>query len=247
MRSSLRRKYGVVAVLDALGAANYSDPQIKEFLSARAEVNLIIKDLAKDVPKAGSFHQPSIFTFGDTIIITNELRSKKYMRAHLTVFLLLLRRYLFHSLLEGILFRGAFSVDQYFEDPGSSTVLGAAVADAASWYARSEWMGVSSTPKTNTVLDYHFHEGGSVLQKGEYVAKYDVPLNDGSTFGLYAISWPGLFFDPEILEENKKQDAEKWFFETLKDIPIPKGTEAKYENTKAFFAHVQNTMQKLTS
>jgi hypothetical protein len=243
MPKKLKRKYGVVAVLDALGAANYSDAQIKQFLSAREDVNSTIRELAKDKPRSDNFCEPSIFTFGDTIIITTELRSKKFIRTHLTVFLLLLRRYLFHSLQKHILFRGAFSIDYYFEDAGSNTVLGAAVADAASWYARSEWMGISSTPKTNSMLEYHFY-GGAAIVHDNFVLKYGVPLRDGTKFALYAISWPGAFFDNELLKEAQKQTPEKWFLELLKDIPVPRGTEAKYENTKTFFGYVQKALEK---
>lgn len=69
----LKRKYGAVILLDALGASEYSDEKIKEFLSARAEINSLMSELANAFPGAGNFKSPSIFTFGDTIIITIEL------------------------------------------------------------------------------------------------------------------------------------------------------------------------------
>jgi hypothetical protein len=69
----LRRKYGIVAVLDALGAGSYSAAQIKQFLSARADVNDTVRNFARKLPAGRSFCRPTIFTFGDTIIITAEL------------------------------------------------------------------------------------------------------------------------------------------------------------------------------
>ena len=244
MAKGLRRKYGVVAVLDALGAANYSDAQIRRFLSVRTDVNSTITYLAQDIPKGGPPFQPRIFTFGDTIIITLELRSKKYMRAHLTVFLMLLRRYLFHSFLGGVLFRGAFSIDYYFEDAGTNTVLGSAVADAASWYNRSNWVGVSSTPKTKSVLEYFYYDGRGFLEDSRHIVKYQVPMTDGTTFLLYSISWPGAFFTKEFMRHAKQEASEKWFLDLLRDLPMPAGTEIKYENTRAFFSHVQNALTK---
>ena len=112
----LKRKYCAVVLLDAFGASKYSDKKIKVFLSARAEINSIISSLSKKFPKEIRFNSPNIFTFGDTIIITIELRSKKYIRLHLFGVILLMRRYLFHSLEKGIIFRGAFSIDYYIED-----------------------------------------------------------------------------------------------------------------------------------
>ncbi|HSY43243.1 MAG TPA: hypothetical protein VK811_04990, partial [Candidatus Acidoferrum sp.] len=78
--TKLHRKYGIVILLDALGASEYSDEKIKEFLKARTEIHEIIKSLAASSKKVfGSEFKkacpPSIFTFGDTIIITIELRS----------------------------------------------------------------------------------------------------------------------------------------------------------------------------
>ena len=108
-----KRKYGVVILLDALGASRYTEEQIKQFLSSRSEINSIIKNLSTKIPmKSGDspLSPPTIYTFGDTLIITVQLRSKKYIGSHIYFITLLMRRYLFHSLQNGILFRGAFSI-----------------------------------------------------------------------------------------------------------------------------------------
>jgi hypothetical protein len=234
----VKRKYGAVILLDALGASRYTEEQIKKFLSARSEINSIVKSLATELSGKGRFHSPSIFTFGDTIIITIQLGSKKYIKAHIFGITLLMRRYLFHSLGKGILFRGAFSIGHYIEDPDSNTVMGPAVTDAASWYEQPEWMGLSCTPKTNSVLEYHF--AGSERQIDfRYLHTYDVPLKGGSTFNLHTIAWPSAFFDEHLLKVAEKSNPRKYFLEILKDLPVPKGVELKYENTKKYFAFVE--------
>ena len=235
----LKRKYGVVVLLDALGASEYSDEKIKEFLSARAEINSIINNLAKELTVEAKFPSPNIFTFGDTIIITIKLRNNKYISSDIMGVILLMRRYLFHFLDKGILFRGSFSIDFYIEDSDSNTVMGPAVTDAASWYQKSEWMGLSCTPKTNSVLEYHFSDQKGYIDNIEYTHKYDVPLKDGKKFNLYTISWPAVFHDKDILKESKKDNPRKWFLETLKDLPVPNGAEIKYENTKEYFTFVE--------
>ncbi len=234
-----KRKYGVVVLLDALGASEYSDEKINEFLSARVEINSIVSSLAKDLTGGVKFASPNIFTFGDTIIITIELRSKKYINIHIFGVTLLMRRYLFHSLDKGILFRGSFSIGSYIEDSDSNTVMGPAVTDAASWYQKSEWMGLSCTPKTNSVLEYHFSDQKGYIDNIEYTHKYDVPLKDGKKFNLYTISWPAAFHDKQLLKESKKGNPRKWFLEILKDLPVPNGAEIKYENTKEYFTFVE--------
>jgi hypothetical protein len=237
----LKRKYGAVIILDALGASHYTDGQIKEFLSARIEINAIIRNLAKKLTGKGVFASPSIFTFGDTIIITIELRSKKYIENHITGIALLMRRYLFHSLLNKILFRGAFSIGYYIEDSESNTVMGEAVTDAASWYDKFEWMGLSCTPKTNSVLEYHCPHADDDIK---FIHKYDVPLKDGKTFKLHTISWPGVFHDKHILRRGEKEDPRKWLLEILKDFHIPIGAETKIENTKKYFTFVEKELAK---
>ncbi len=237
--TKLKRKYGLVILLDALGASGYTDDQIKTFLSARSEINSIIKSLATRIPGSENFQSPSIFTFADTIIITIQLGSQKYIKQHIFLTTLLMRRYLFHSMENGILFRGAFSIGHYIEDSDSNTVMGPAVTDAASWYAQSEWMGLSCTPKTNSVLEYYYAGPGIQLDDLRYLHKYDVPLKGGSTFSLHAIAWPSAFFDKELLKRAQKSNPRKYFLEILKDLPVPKGAELKYENTKKYFTFVE--------
>jgi len=168
-----------------------------------------------------------------------ELRSKRSITDDITVVKLLMRRYLFHALESGILFRGAFSIGSYIEDARTNTVMGEAVSDAASWYDKAAWMGLSSTPRTNTVLEFHYADR---LDDSRFIHKYDVPLKSGKTFGLYAISWPGLFLDTGMLELEKKTDGRRWFLEILHKLSVPEGTETIFENTKRYFSFIESAL-----
>jgi len=246
-KNNLRKKYGIVILLDALGAASYSDKKIKSFLSARNEINkattqLCSKEMTKSLGDIGVFHVPEIFTFGDTVIITIPLKSKKHRAMHLYFFTILMKRYLFDSLANGILFRGSFSIGDYIADSDSNTVMGNAVSDAAAWYEQSEWMGLSSTPKTNFVLEHLIGEASGVnaldsfQRKGlGWLMKYNVPHKNGTTHELYSIDWATAFFDKDFLEYDGKEDPELYFLELMQSFNIPKGTELKYINTKVFF------------
>jgi hypothetical protein len=251
--SKLRRKYGVVALFDALGSRNYTDAQIKKFLAARSQINETVTDLAKQLPDLFPTERqreikgmclPTIFTFGDTIVVTIELRSQRYFRGHLLIVLLLLRRYLFHAFEEGILFRGSYSIGFYIEDASTNTVMGPAVADAAAWYDQSDWMGVASTPHTVTVLDYHSLNRASNLIHPTINCRYQVPFKDGTTRSLYCLSWPGAFFDKDMWDAKKGEEPKKYVLRILKDLPVPAGTESKYENTKRFFEFVEKEISQ---
>ena len=103
-------KYGLVILLDALGASSFSESKIREFLSCRSEVNNLINELATELKTRVPFPTPEIFTFGDTVIITCQLDDPTSRQLHIGGMLIILRRYLYHSMESGILFRGAFSI-----------------------------------------------------------------------------------------------------------------------------------------
>src|SRR4051812_16701830 len=60
---------GVIAVLDALGAASFTDPEIKQFLKSRELVLEILKNGAEQELRHIEGGQISTFTFNDTVLI----------------------------------------------------------------------------------------------------------------------------------------------------------------------------------
>jgi hypothetical protein len=241
VKESPRKKYGIVILLDALGASTFTESQIRQFLSARYDINDFIKDFPGFIKRGGikhigTFPPPAVFTFGDTVIITVPLRTKKYIYAHIIAAAMLMRRYLFHSFEEGIMFRGSFSIGYYLEDSQSNTVMGPSLTDAAAWYDQSEWMGLSSTPKTNSVLEYlaGSSEPGKALFY--YMVRYNVPLKSGETFGLYTIDWPSAFLEKSLVPEAHQKNPPSYFLDCLQNFSVPKGTEMIFENTKEYFS-----------
>jgi len=231
---SLKKRYGIVVLLDALGASSYSDDKIKKFLSVRTILNEILADEAKALGKLGEMKMPNTYTFGDTLIVTIELRSKKKIRAHIYGTIFLMQNYLYNSLKEGILLRGALSIGSYIEDYASNSVMGEAISDAASWYEKTDWIGLSSTPKTNNILEFLFENDR--LNNPLFIHYYPVPMKDGCEINLYTISWAGRFFHDLKETSNPK----KRFLELLKDQLIPPGTESKFENTKKYFNFIED-------
>ena len=233
----LRRRHGLVVILDALGASSYSTQKIKKFLSVRKNLNQILSNQAKKIAKFSRIKMPNTYTFGDTLIIVIELSSKKNIKAHIKGSIVLMRNYLFHSMKEGILFRGAFSIGSYIEEPDSNTVMGEAISDAASWYEKAEWMGLHSTPKTNNDIEYYFSPHDFDIP--EFVHYYPVPMKDGREIELYTISWAGRFFDSS---DDKSKNPKKRFLGLIKDHQVPFGAELKFENTKKYFSIIENTI-----
>jgi hypothetical protein len=239
-------KFGIVAILDALGASDYSEEKINAFLKSRADIINVTKERGH---KLGSmepvFGTPNVYTFGDTVIVTLELDKNNRTRGCVFGFAVMMSHFLFHSIQHRILFRGAFSIGNFIEDSNSNTVMGKAVTDAAAWYEKSDWMGLSCTPKTKYVLE-HYCGVPLFEEHSNYMPEYQVPLKGGRLESLYTIPWPRLFFLKEKLEEYGKENPEKWFIELLKDFDIPYGTECKYENMKKYFmAYAENERKQL--
>lgn len=230
--------------MDALGARQYSDEKIRKFLSARSDLNATLdyqaRQITNNFPRNVRPPKPVTFTFGDTLIIVCELRSKKNASTHIFMMLLLLQNYLFHSLEEGILFRGSYSIGTYIDDAKSNTVMGEAITDAASWYEKSNWFGLASTPRTNNILESCFYEE-SCIDNPLFALKYPVPMKDGREIELYTVSWPGRFF------HDGATNPEKQFIDLIKELPIPFGTEIKHTNAKKYFHHVMQRLEAQTA
>ena len=121
--------------------------------------------------------------------------------------------------------------------------MGQAVTDAASWYEQAEWMGISCTPQTNSVLEYlDTGTKDSSWVRSSYMLTYDVPLKGGSIFNLHTITWPSAFFDKGIISLFVKSNPRKYFLELMKDLTVPKGTELIYENTKKYFTFIETQL-----
>jgi len=238
MIKTIRKRHGIVVILDALGASSYSDEKIKRFLAARSFLNEVLANLSKQLNNISKLKKPNTYTFGDTLIVVQEF-GKTDIGTQLLAFFMLMQNYLYHSMEEGILFRGALSVGSYIEDNGSNTVMGEAIADAASWYEKSDWMGLSSTPRTNNFLEYYLES--SDLNDPNFIVYYPVPMKDGRKIDLYTVSWAGRFSH----DEKEVPSPRRRFLELLKDLPVPLGTESKFENTKKYFTYVETQIVEM--
>jgi hypothetical protein len=237
-KNGLKKNFGIVTIVDALGASSFSDKQIRYFLASRDEIITRFQEKS-DLGAGGilKLKTPNIFTFGDTVIITIQLNSMKNISTHLRIISYILSYFLFNSFLKGIMFRGAFSIGNYIEDVQSNTVMGQAVTDAAAWYEKSEWMGISCTPGTKNMMSYYLGQN-SFKYDGRFPV-YEIPLKDNKTIELCTIPWVEFLFEGKYLKESRQDSGEKWFFNILKDFFVVYGSELKYENTKRYFLDYQ--------
>jgi hypothetical protein len=219
-KAPLRKKWGAVAVIDALGAAKHDVAQAIGFVEQRDRILKTLKTVFKE--KAPELQLPSNYqqhVFGDTVVFSWALNREAADFGRLLYGVsLFLGVLVAKSLEKSVAWRGALSLGEYVSN--ASTILGPALADAAAWYADAEWMGILATPRaTIYMLQYASDLAFSCVE-------YEVPLK-GDACKLLAINWPLFYLAGE--------DPRCAFLKDLAHFPIPKGTEKKYQNSILFF------------
>lgn len=226
--------YGFVAILDVLGASSYNIEESVKFLEKRDTLLEKLKNVQNELMKpVQGVPQPEVAVFGDTIVFTWAVGKEQSLKL-LPGVALWLRSAIKHSLCDKLFLRGAFSIGSYiFKD---ATVLGPAISDAASWYQETDWFGVILTPACQFHLVAFLEHASQEPQLEKFTfdnlfVPYPVPLKNVTRRNMWAISWPQDFW----MKGDSELNAKAIFASLLIDIPIPKGTETKYQNSLAFF------------
>ena len=230
----MEQKQGLIAILDALGAANYSDQEIFKFLESRDLVLKLLRRKANAKEVRGGIHERVVttFTFNDTVLIvyrTEGAASLNYVKN----FCKLLRKFAVDSLVQGILFRGSLSVGKFYVEDATNTVMGAAVTDAAAWYNSADWIGINATPHATLVVQALVEQGQGDLD--HLLVDYDVPLKDRPALHLKAVNWPKAFYVEGLTPVSDGEKPRAKCLSLLTDHRLPKGTESKHFNTMVFF------------
>jgi hypothetical protein len=241
MRSPSKQLNGIVVILDALGAASYSNADIDRFLKSRSNVlNLLNRKIEGVLGKIDS-NRVMIFTFNDTILVIFKCDKNGPQLVDITNFFVILRKFLVDSMEEGILFRGSISIGSFYANEAENAVMGQAVTDAAAWYDKADWIGIHATPHA-TIIIQQLLEHDSVERK-YIILDYEVPLKGGNFIKTKAINWPKVFFVSNISPCYKEKPREK-LLEFLSLHQIPLGTESKFHNTIAFFDYAVKEIKK---
>jgi hypothetical protein len=238
----INKQFGVIAVLDALGASNYTDKDIQRFLKSREIVISLLNEKSDKMSKKLSVNRLSTFIFQDTVLIVLESDAPQPSPEEIEAFLITLRKFLVDSLVNGILFRGAFAVGAFYRDDDTNTILGEALADAASWYEKADWIGVISTPRTSLYLRYLIEKNQKSFK--HLMLDYDVPLTTGGTRSLKTVNWPKVFWVDGITPCRQGESKRETLLRLLSNYAMLGGTEKKYYASLEYFEYAMKT-QKL--
>jgi hypothetical protein len=228
----MARRTGLIAILDALGAATYSDEEIDRFLESRS----VVLDLLNEKADAGKIAKDRlrVFTFNDTVVIVYlAVPGNGVTLDDIETFAIRLRAFMMQSFQNRILFRGSLSVGSFREvDDETNTVMGQAVSDAAAWYDKADWIGIAATPHASMYIQSLVERHGKDLE--HILVDYHVPLKGRAAVNTKAVNWPKAFY-VKGLRPNPMIAARSQLLTFLSQHQAPIGTESKYSNTVAFF------------
>lgn len=232
------KKYGIVAILDALGVSNYADTEIKRFLQSRS----IVMSLLEKKSERAAKDKVTTFTFNDTVLIVLESDYSKPSAKEISQFLDILRKFFVDSLINKILFRGAFAVGSFYRDDETNTILGEAVTDAAMWYNKADWIGIISSPHTSVYIDYFLEKHQKSLK--HLILNYEVPMSDRGVRRLKTVNWPKVFWVKGVTPCQPGESKRETLFKYLSKYTMPAGTDQKYYHAIKYFDNVMKK-QKL--
>jgi hypothetical protein len=245
---SNEKKYGLVILLDALGVSALGIDDAVLFAKSRDEllssVNFWSDNSSSHSAQASAPTRDSVFTFGDTILITFPIAKTDYL-PNFERCMEWLCGFFCNALNKQIYLRGAVSLGDYYADDKTNTVIGPAVSEAAAWYEKHDWMGIVATPS----LTVQAMLGASYIFRGEgfgtkaqestfsWLSPYSAPTkklqNSSHDHDLLVLDWPrwgirrgsmvGTMFNPSLC-----------FYRAIRQKTIPFGTESKYLNTSKF-------------
>ena len=237
----MKQEQGLVAILDALGAASYSWDGINQFLKSRDLVLKLLESKATDIVGDMDANRVSVFTFNDTVLVVYRT-AKAPSDRDVKGFCSLLRKFIVDSLAEGILFRGALSIGAFHADRKTNTVMGPAITDAANWYNQADWVGVMATPQATLQIRSLVAQSNPGLD--HLIIDYAVPLKAQRPQPLMAVNWPKAFYVKGIRPLAPSENPKAKCLAFLSGHGVPMGTEAKYFNTVAFFDHCTKLWRK---
>jgi hypothetical protein len=252
----LQPKYGFVALLDALGTKTASIKSAQRYLDNINEIEsgiqyalkaTVVPDALKN-PKLDPeiFSEISTRFFGDTILITYEIKDRKQELEYFTRITFILQLFICNALETGLLFRGSVSIGEYIDK--EAVVLGPAVSDAANWYEQLDMIGVVFTPQATIAATSIVESYNNPLRwrknTGTTAVLVRPPLKDTkvSDIELFLVNWV-----ESIILFCKSESPQEWFYRVIRQFSIPWGVESKFVNTVRFFErHVTNQTEKET-
>lgn len=192
--------------------------------------------------------------FSDTLLLAfYTLYNHNYLPSLVTTMAGYLSDVFLYALRKEIYFRGVVSSGPFYllKDSQKSLLIGPAVDEAAEIYNQSDWIGISTAPSTEVIIENFLTKQKGVDQLGiansiqEYFIEYPVPTKQNFRISR-ALAWPNLSENPLPFSQDVYTDGDYLKFltkhlepEKFQENPLPNSVYTKYKNTLTFYHHVK--------
>lgn len=109
MSTTTQNVSGIVGIFDALGAKNFDQSQVSQYIELHKQILKELKKKISDQTESRGLLKSEVFTFNDTIIIAVETDATNQYNS-IKGFAKIVRWFISYSLSKGLFFRGAFSI-----------------------------------------------------------------------------------------------------------------------------------------
>ncbi len=243
---------GAIVFLDALGTKmswTNKEPKkyidtfeniLKSFKSGKKEYDGVAEEFQND-PES-NFLKLEIRSFSDTVIMflyeqfdrVKDKYDRLYGLYQLASLGIILSESFYKAIKKGIYFRGVIGFGEYHFS--KNMIIGPAVEEAAEWFERPDWIGISTTPSATYGLQL-------LKERGKFPPEYmpyDVPMKDGKNIDSFALLWPlqNLSWNKKVNPKEADKMLKKVRKKVLESFSLEKSigisSESKYNNTLRF-------------
>jgi hypothetical protein len=253
------RSTGLVAIVDALGTADYSHDHANQYLVNLEQLLNEITRFAEDKAKGflEQFREVKLqrLVFQDSVILFYESKNEQPTVGEIVWFGHVLRTFEGGALGRNLLFRGAFAWGEFYvaaKHTNIDAILGPAVRDAARWYDRADWIGIHATPRTSIIVQSLLDAQINEKEIDFVLANYEVPMKPAPNASaktsfqmkLRAVNWPKNLH--LRFRDLNARHIRGFVQQHLTAHEFPSGTEQKHFNALAFFDEMVRS-QKLSN
>lgn len=241
-----QKRFGCVAVVDALGTRTASVVEAERYLEGLADIKTVMSklELSDDhgrssgrIVTAFPGDEFRIRFFADSILITLSFDREHLNWVPIARMFSGVAAVVATGLMRGFLFRGAISIGEYLES--DDAVLGPAVLDAAQWYDLPDMVGVMAAPGAmffirSLLADESAKESWPTGAAQGMGVSYTVPLKNGRTVVTNVADWT---FSARVHSADAMRNLEQWFFTVLHGSRVDPDVESKYRHSLEFLRH----------
>lgn len=239
-------RYGVVAMLDALGIGRLGKQSTERFLGLAEMFEAMLRDAGPShntlAPKLGlPTSRHNVTAFGDTFLATWEvdpsaadsLEAKLYVIESMAQLIAAAHVW---ALTNDLVLRGALTIGWFVID--EPRFVGPAITEAARWYELPKLISIVAAPSIGSLLDTEQDEHPECFKYGSFRqswVKCSTDCHKAGEVELWHVDWPLPILLNEPLYRNLyAMSVEDFVDRVLSRYTPPKEAQGKYVLTKRF-------------